>query len=169
MMARVDKNQWPVKWLSLYRPNWRNNRKPYHPFRVDVNLFQDSVITVIIYIWIAWTAAMIENPSKQHDVLFCFLVRSVFLNERQTNINFVPRFSRYVGHVPYPDREHYRFCFPRADEKLMARLPHRLRNSHLFRPLSSACLPGTIVFLVVFVCLSSFRRDTRQIASDNLS
>lgn len=67
-----------------------------------------------------------ENPPKQHDVLLCFFERFAFPNERQTNVNFVPQFPRYVGHVPYPAREHYRFCFPRTDEKLIARLPHRV-------------------------------------------
>lgn len=69
--------------------------------------------------------------------------------------------------------EHYRFCFPRTDEKLMARLPHRVtRETRISSSLSASSfdlLPGTIVFSVLSACLPCFRSDTRQIASDNLS
>lgn len=58
------------------------------------------------------------EPPPPCNILLCF---SSVPDGRQTNANFVPQFPRYAGHVPHPGGEHYRFCFPRTDEKLMAR------------------------------------------------
>lgn len=60
--------------------------------------------------------------------------RPAFPNERQTNVNFVPQFPRYVGHVSYPGGKHYRFCFPQDRWKINGAPTAQsdLRNSRLF-------------------------------------
>lgn len=103
---------------SLYHPNWRNNRKL--TLITHFALVSQTVIAATIY---GPLGGRHDGEPTRRDVdLFCFSSVPASQNGRQTNVNFVPQFRTTCRPRTRTSRvgQHYRFCFPRIDEKLMA-------------------------------------------------